>query len=184
MLHSCLVWKVPWSLVMVKFRGLTKFWRFLCFLRSNAIFDLYPLRHWKGQNIKPLHYFELINMTSQMHWELWGTTRCSQRKINSRLARIHEMPCCIERFCENNLFSQNFICNFETIELVSYNNNNNSLFTGLFTTVTKKKKILLLSLLVQFNTPGKGLSRGRVLFTLVMDNRTNCTNIWKTNKFK
>ena len=37
------------------------------------------------------------------------------------------------------------------------NNNNNNLFTGLFTTVTK---VLLLSLLVQFNAPGKGLSRG------------------------
>ena len=40
-----------------------------------------------------------------------------------------------------------------------------------------KKKELLLSPVVQLNTPGKGLSRGRVLFTLVMDNRTNCTNI-------
>ena len=50
------------------------------------------------------------------------------------------------------------------------NNNNNNLFTGLFTTVTKE---LILSPLVQINTPGKGLSRGRVLFTLVMDNRTN-----------
>ena len=56
------------------------------------------------------------------------------------------------------------------------NNNNNSLFAGFVTTV-KKKKELLLSPVVQLNTPGKGLSRGRVLFTLVMDNRTNCTNI-------
>ena len=54
------------------------------------------------------------------------------------------------------------------------NNNNNNLFTGLFTTVTKE---LLLSPLVHFNTPGKGLSRGRVLFTLVMDNHTNYANI-------
>ena len=56
------------------------------------------------------------------------------------------------------------------------NNNNNSLFAGFVTTV-KKKRELLLSPVIQLNTPGKGLSRGRVLFTLVMDNLANCINI-------
>ena len=59
------------------------------------------------------------------------------------------------------------------------NNNNNSLFSGWFTCVMM---VLLLSFLVQFKASGKGLSRGRVLFTLVMDNRTKCSNIRKKIK--